>query len=58
MKEHRIIRRWDDYLADWQYILQVKDESKSRWNDLYDGDEEWAERQARHYGCNIETDEK
>ena len=60
-KKYQIVKRWDDYFAEYRYHLQVENNYSTGWDDLdYDGNEDWAERQKEHYNCEIveeKTDE-
>lgn len=51
---YRIIKRWDDLHARYEYTLQQLDRYKIEYEDLiYSGDEDWANRQAEHYKCRV-----
>lgn len=54
MDKYRILKQWDDNLAEWSYYLQVENKYRSGWDTtIYNGDEDWANRQKEHYQCEV-----
>ena len=52
--EYRLGYVWDDYLAEYRFVLQRDNGSSFREpEEVEDGDFEWAERQAKHYGIEL-----
>lgn len=54
MRKYQIVKRWDNLLAEYRYSLQVENDFGTGWDDLsYEGNEDWAGRQRKHYACEI-----
>lgn len=54
MNRYRILKRWDDEIADWCYRLQILNKFGTEYEStVYSGDSEWADKEAQHYECEI-----
>lgn len=54
IRKYRVLKIWDDLLAEYRYKLQVENDYQTGYDDLdYEGNLEWAKRQVEHYECKI-----
>lgn len=57
MKEYKVVKYWDDSLAEYYYRLEMTESGAVSFH-TPTGDLSWAERQAKHYGVEITTEEE